>query len=466
MTNRYASLLASAKFRTRLGRSIITVIAASLVASIMLVASLVSTGIEKGVRDVSETKLSRMNLAIEYWFSPMQAESTEEPEAAPVPAPTIEDYTKDMSQYGAVAIYKQSSLGSFTEKDAKPSTSPADPLMFSPPAGTGTIAAQSDKLYEAHLDTDNPPTPAEGTIPAIISRDYVLRSEGIQFTPADSAKTRIEKTTGALAKWRGKQVTWIKQNGPEAPSTELTLTVQGFTNGSGPFGQGASAEILVPSSKVPDSATSTQSSEMFMGDAFYLSFNSEEELLGFVEKFTKEQRDKSLSIFDSTRFVTTYGNAALSFRELRGMATTGLKYVLLALLIAVSIAMLTTLSKIIADSERETGVFRAIGARAADILHIYLTYSVFISVVATTLAFAVSLALSYYLTARFGAALTYELISLSGTSNLDANISLIGFNPLHLVGVFGAILAAAIVGAILPLYSLLRKDPINALRAE
>ncbi|HSI20201.1 MAG TPA: ABC transporter permease [Verrucomicrobiae bacterium] len=463
MNIRYATLLATTKFRTRLGRSIVTVVAASLVASIMLVASFVSTGIENALKNAGNPAMASLNLVQEsiYTFPELKTGVGGSVEAQAPPAHTLEQYRELVKDEDATAIYQEVGYGSFTLLDPVPPAATISDPMRNSFSSSAQVGGRSKDLFILNLAT-NPPAAVTGTIPALVNRDFILWIEDVTFSDSDTASFKVTKTREVLDRWLGRTMTLERAESDGTTKTPLKVTVQGFLTSSGLFGGGDQFTILTPLEEMRV-AMGSAAPDPSSPSSFFLSFPSEASKTAYIEKITKAG---NFAPGTTSRFAHSFGDPMYEFRELRDGVTSVLKYILIGLLAAVALAMLTTLSKIIADSERETGVFRAIGAKASDIVQLYVTYSAFIAILGMLVALAIASLLALYLTARFGETLGYQIVSISGSNNLNLRVTLLGLDPSHLLGVFGAILGASILGTLLPLYSLLRKDPITALRSE
>jgi ABC-type antimicrobial peptide transport system permease subunit len=355
-------------------------------------------------------------------------------------------------------VFKEYNLDAVTFSEPKLNTQNNPMLFFGSESGL-RITARTPKLYQAYLQ-DNPPAVVEGTVPVVIDQNTLLSLADISFKDGDNASYRIAKIRDAAKTWSGKVVTVTQAETPERPKTTTKMTIQGFFSSGGLLDTGEYASLIIPDDTLGALvAGPLQKSSI----SYFAAFPNQEAQVKYASELSQPPKDFNQKFY---RYGSVYGSPLLAFKEIKQTAKSVLTYVVIALLIAVGIAMLTTLAKIISDSERESGVFRAIGAKSQDILQIYLTYSIFISLVAMVVALVVAASLSGYLTNRYAPDLTAQLISLSGSSNIAASISLIGVNPLHLLGVFVAILVAGILGTLIPLSKLLREDPIKALRAD
>lgn len=137
--------------------------------------------------------------------------------------------------------------------------------------------------------------------------------------------------------------------------------------------------------------------------------------------------------------------------------------IVIVLLVLMSIPVMVTLSKILADSQRETGIFRAIGARNSNILAIYWLYALEIAVTAFLLALVIGYAICLWLQLAFADDIVRSAIDYLDT---PASLSLVQFNVAHLGLVLCALIASGFIGSLFPLFRSLRRDPIKALRDE
>jgi ABC-type antimicrobial peptide transport system permease subunit len=160
-----------------------------------------------------------------------------------------------------------------------------------------------------------------------------------------------------------------------------------------------------------------------------------------------------------------YGDISGSVQGIADSATKIIKWVAIMMLIFVTIPMMSTMGKILADSQRETGVFRAFGARNRDIAKIYVVYSVILASLAFMVAILISSIITLILTGKYGGILGAQLTELAGSSTV-LRVSLYGISLMHWAVLYSLLIVSAILGATIPVLRTLRKDPILAMRDE
>ena len=128
--------------------------------------------------------------------------------------------------------------------------------------------------------------------------------------------------------------------------------------------------------------------------------------------------------------------------------------------------MMGTVGKIIADSRRETAVFRAIGAKRLDIAQIYLTYTMFIAFLISVVSIALGWAVALYVQSRYGETATVEAIVSFNSQDLNREFMLVGLNAREIIMLIGVIFAGSMLSAVLPLLTNLRRNPIRDMRDE
>jgi hypothetical protein len=164
--------------------------------------------------------------------------------------------------------------------------------------------------------------------------------------------------------------------------------------------------------------------------------------------------------------IIPYGNNAGAIQELqRGIWQIG-RYLLLAILVIASIVMMGTLGKIIADSRRETAVFRALGAKRFDISQIYITYALLISMLITVLSITAGAIGAYYVNKFYSPSLSVNAVLAYNASDPNKQFVVFGVNPLYIAIIVGLIVASALISAAIPLLTNMRRNPIRDMRDD
>jgi ABC-type antimicrobial peptide transport system permease subunit len=197
-----------------------------------------------------------------------------------------------------------------------------------------------------------------------------------------------------------------------------------------------------------------------------VEFDTKEQLRTFAEdncNFSDYSCSGSEKVFFRT---DPYLNYEVPFELTSKQAWKFFRYVVLFFVFTSAASIYGTMGKIIVDSRRETGVFRAIGASRLQIGQIYLTYITIISVLAFVLSAIIALCMNFYLTSRFASGFETELALVTGTAVSEQSFSFVGFNvPLIVLCLLATILIGWI-GSLIPIVRSLRRDPIRYLREE
>lgn len=108
--------------------------------------------------------------------------------------------------------------------------------------------------------------------------------------------------------------------------------------------------------------------------------------------------------------IVPFGNNASAIEDLRHGVWKVMRYVAPVVLLIAALVLMGVVGKIIADSRRETAVFRALGATRSSIAQIYLTYSTFIALFITVVATLIGLLGAYLLSHKFSPDLSVSAV--------------------------------------------------------
>lgn len=164
--------------------------------------------------------------------------------------------------------------------------------------------------------------------------------------------------------------------------------------------------------------------------------------------------------------VGTFGTSYLVVDDIARGARPYLLGLLGALFGVATIIIWAMMGRVIADSRRETAVFRAIGARRSDITSVYVIYSLWvalrIALFAALLGTAIALAVELLYSGRAtnAAQLAY------GVFDGDATFHFVTVPSLLWWSILGGILAMALVAITPPLLRNIRRNPIRDMRDE
>lgn len=193
----------------------------------------------------------------------------------------------------------------------------------------------------------------------------------------------------------------------------------------------------------------------------------------YLVEFTDKQQarkllnDTSYNYNSSTEaYTSSFGSNTLFVDSFRDGSQRVLKWLLLIIGGIAVIILWGIISRIIADSRRESAVFRAIGATRIDISSIYGFYVLLLSmrivVFALVLGFVIAVAADYFVSdaATVAAQLAYARIDGS------LYFHIIGVPVYQLLMIIGAIVGASILASIVPILIGARRNPINDMRDE
>lgn len=136
-----------------------------------------------------------------------------------------------------------------------------------------------------------------------------------------------------------------------------------------------------------------------------------------------------------------------------------------ALFLAAMIIWLTV-SRIMAESRKETAIYRAMGAKRRDIAGIYIVYvlrvALRIAIVSVALGVAAAFAIDYF----YGSVLTDTAVAAFGIVDDASKFSLFSLASPLLIYVVGSIFAMSLIASIQPLIRNTRRSPIRDIRED
>lgn len=152
-------------------------------------------------------------------------------------------------------------------------------------------------------------------------------------------------------------------------------------------------------------------------------------------------------------------DARRGFGKIFGWAALGVSVI-------AGIIMMGTVGRMIADSRRETAVFRAIGAKRLDIAKIYVVYAICLSLLVALFALAVGMGLALYVDHRWSTEATLQALTAYNAQDLNKTFSLYAWHTPNMLIIVGLALASGLLSAVLPLLRNLRRNPIRDMRDE
>jgi hypothetical protein len=161
-----------------------------------------------------------------------------------------------------------------------------------------------------------------------------------------------------------------------------------------------------------------------------------------------------------------FGNPLAALQDISNQASRALSIIVAVLATLAGLVMMGTIGKIIADSRKETSVFRALGARRRDIAQIYLLFSIMLATFGLIVATVIGSIAAVILDIQNSPALTAQALLAFNSSQLTHTFHIVAVNPVDFIELIGFAIAVGVTGALLPLATNLRRSPIKDMREE
>lgn len=161
-----------------------------------------------------------------------------------------------------------------------------------------------------------------------------------------------------------------------------------------------------------------------------------------------------------------YGSNSLALESAKRGFGRIFRYLALGVALIAAVIMMGTVGRMIADSRRETAVFRAIGAKRFDIAQIYVLYTIMLSLLVCLFAIVIGVILASVIHSRFSAEATVEALVAYNAQDLDKTFKLYSFYWPDMLQLIGLALLGGMVSSIFPLLRNLRRNPIRDMRDD
>lgn len=467
MTLKDATTLAYTKYRTRKARSILVVFGSACITSLVLFMSISSSGLKTSVANKATPFEEQNLLLVNASFVPDTAETTttrtENDELK-------KKYIRETGVNGASvknvyfeAVPEQPNGSSLSDLQRKEVT---NEFLWARPR----FVVQSQGLMEPYAQDKTKLSYKKGDpLPVVVSNDILEDAYGKEITDIKNIEQRVNKIRELQNKHIGKtQTLTIKylpldyaQEGKYDASSEVTKEIPVVIVGFSPSSKGFLSSVIGIEGF---SIATTFEAALAHPEIKDIVPTARKTYFAFE---TRADRDAALKKIESgtSFYAYVYGDVSGSVQGLLDSVSAILRWVVIAMLLFVTLPMMSTMGKILSDSQRETGVFRAIGARNIDITSIYVVYSTILASLAFLISIVIASGISLFLTAKYGSVLGAQLSDISGSTKVTS-VSLYGINPLHWAVLFTVLVVSAALGTAIPIMRTLRKDPILAMRDE
>jgi hypothetical protein len=265
---------------------------------------------------------------------------------------------------------------------------------------------------------------------------------------------------------------------PDPPSNatsgiqQLLGGILGSTIGSGWY----SPTEVSKSNKIIGSIFKPTAQPNGMPHQYIVEFNSADDARGFIENGNCKldfgtglngEDPMKQCVKDGKYFsITPFGSSSLALNDIKKGFSKYFKDAAIGFAVIASIIMMGTVGRIIADSRRETAVFRAIGAKRKDIAQIYIGYVMLLSGLIGLFALVIGSVIAFVANSRWTENLTVSALINFNSQDLTRKFTIFALDPRDIFILLGVILLAGLVSAFLPLLSNLRRNPIKDMRDE
>lgn len=164
--------------------------------------------------------------------------------------------------------------------------------------------------------------------------------------------------------------------------------------------------------------------------------------------------------------VDPVGNNELIIDDFRHRLTPIIFWAFAGVVTVASFILLIIIARSIADSRKESAVFRALGATRFAISQIYLTYTLFVALITAALSITLGLIGAWLLHHYFANDLTLEARFIMTPRDLTTEFQLFTIHWPIIGMVIAGVVAAAIVASVLPILRGMRRNPMRDMRDE
>lgn len=471
-----ALFLASTKFRTRKARNIFSALTMSFGLVVIMVFLFASAGVVGFARSVFVDSTESLSLAVTNYNSNGYVIDTDSPEERE----KIVDET-------SVATFEPEALSPEAYIAAHPNagiTKAYQQLLVSLPNGGYTLGGtyrekrteyqgsfqlmvSEDIFVQDFVFPGQSLTIGEdGSIPVLVPREVAMDNFTEPLTQQESYEMFKKNAQDVLDTTLplGTLLYDDKGGEPVYADTPIRVRVVGFVAG---FFSGST--IDGNAFIIPRSAYTQGTAEL---RALFAAPSS----IWMITQFeTKKQRDDFVAIDGGGFFMPQIGSASYTMSapsrfEIFAETINFLKKVAFGvggfLLTISSLFLMSTMGKIISDSKKEIGVFRAVGAHKRDVRMIYYIYAWMLMTAGFILALCISVACVMFASVRWGDSFYYQLINTGVNAGVaQPGFVFLGFAPGSFIALYGLTLLITLCAAFFPVMRASRLKPIEVLKA-
>ena len=200
-----------------------------------------------------------------------------------------------------------------------------------------------------------------------------------------------------------------------------------------------------------------------------VSFNSIDSARAYIETEScnmNDMRDFNSGCPAERPFLlTAFGTNYMAIDEAARYGEPVLLVILAIVGTVAGIIIMAMMGRVMADSRRETAVFRAIGARSSDIVKVYLLYALAVAGRIVLFAVALGATIALLLELLYASRASYYAQAAYGVFDDSLGFHFIGFSW-YILALIAGIIILGLVGVSLPLLRNIRRNPISDMRDE
>lgn len=463
--------LSRKKFSTKRGRSIFAASTSALGIILIVVMLMATSGILEFVKNNFRDSLANQPLFID---SRMLCREGEVPEPGCGEPFELNDLKTKFSNYNFKSSEKFLVIGGLHYGISAKDDSKSELIRRNP----NTLLISNEFFVKDFLYGDYKFENIYGEkIPVVIPKPYIIENEydTNNLTQEEEFKN-VQKT---FDKYLGKtfkltQVT-VGDNIETKEISDIELIVVGFSNSVAafdPLSHTMSTSLTIPTWALESNSTINDLFKTPLAELNVIEMDSIEARDKFIEEFYGKliERFNRGNNVESFTFTESYSPVRSRFfiveEFLRIASIIGLVLGGFLLIIS-SLFTLTTIGKLVDDSKKEIGVFRAFGALKSDIRKIYYGYALLLINLGFVIGFVIALIVNIVLSLAFGSRLFYSLINLGNNFSVDSPaLMFVSFPILPLIGLILAINILGILAAVLPVRRATKIDPIIVMRDD
>ncbi|MBP6005397.1 ABC transporter permease [Candidatus Saccharibacteria bacterium] len=491
------TLLAYTKIKTRKLRSVLTMISMAIVFTGLITASFAYNGGLNAMRDASPA-----NLKDKYILAQDDIKVIYDPTNQPdnmnntSPKTTVTEPNSIISnfgqEYGIKAVYE--GFGTPDEVMTNDEVSCYDDSSWATTC-VDTTYVMSAKMFEYY--TTKALDQSAGVYNVLVSDTYARYLAKQDFKEGDDDYAKMAKQTKSIQAVLGNNFELkitvdayqypeglpisAEDEPPEPETRPISVNVVGIVPspslineiaGIFSYNNGRSSGVYFSDQNYP---SSINLAEVKNGNFGSYTLFPEFDNISNMQRYIAEQKcnesaysgpDACWAPEGTKPYINYFNTYDLAFIETGKQVLSFARIVLGIVAIGVAFSIASTTSKVILDSRKEIGVFRAIGAKRRQISGIYNVYIAMLVISALMIALVIARLIIGFLDIKYADKLSTQIALFNASPDPHGHFSFFGIDlyQLLLIGIFAILIG--LIGASFPVLRSLKKDTLRYLRED